>query len=382
MRKTGKLYDALGLTPVINAYGHPTTIGGNTPSKSVQAAMQDALTDYVEMGELMQTVGDRIAEMLDVEAALVTSGAAAALTVAAAAAMTGDDIAKMERLPDTSGMPRDFIIQRQLRVIYDKSLETAGGRLIQVGEENGTIEEHIVSAIGPNTAGIHYLAGGLYDDPDTRNDSVHIRDIIRIAHDRDLPVIVDAAGQVYPTDRLSKWAQMGADAVAYGAKYFGGVNGSGLLVGKKELIEAARDNSFIGFETKKIRTIGRPMKLDRQSVVAVYVALQEWLSMDHETRIIGYEKQLTPIQESISDIPGVHLAIFPEGGLMEGLRVTVDPRIRGITAQQVIERLNQGKPKILVRVDKVPESFIVRIQTVREGDEMIIAERLRGILKS
>ncbi|MDA1189107.1 MAG: hypothetical protein O2854_05450, partial [Chloroflexi bacterium] len=166
MRKTGKLIEELGLTPVINALGHPTTIGGNTPSPSVQAAMQDILTDYVEMGELMEAVGERIAEMLGVEAALVTSGAAAALAVGAAAAMTGNDTAKMEQLPDTTGLPNEFVIQRQLRVIYDKAIEIAGGKLVEVGEEDGTTEEHITSAINSNTAGIHYLAGGLYDNPE------------------------------------------------------------------------------------------------------------------------------------------------------------------------------------------------------------------------
>ncbi|MBM3945612.1 MAG: hypothetical protein FJ317_09035 [SAR202 cluster bacterium] len=343
--------------------------------------MQDALSDYVEMSELMEAVGERVAEMLGVEAALVTSGAAAALSVGAAAAMAGNDVKKIEQLPDTTGMPNEFIIQRQLRVIYDKAIEIAGGKLVEVGKPDRTTEDDIAAAIGPQTAGIHYLAGGLYDDPDKRTDSVHLRDVVRIAHERGLPVIVDAAGQVYPTERMSKWAQLGADGVAYGAKYFGAVNGSGLLVGKKSFVEAARDNSFIGFEAKKIRSIGRPMKLDRQSVVAVYVALKEWLTMDHESRIMGYERRLKPVREALTGLDGVRLSSFPEGSLMEGLRVTVDAKAAGMSAKDVVERLKAGKPKIWVREDRAPNSFIVRIQTVREGDEAIIADRLREILQ-
>jgi L-seryl-tRNA(Ser) seleniumtransferase len=392
MRKTGRIYEELSITPVINALGHPTAIGGNTPSPAVRAAMEDALADYVEMAELMEVVGDRIAKMLGVEAALVTSGAAAALSVGAAACMTGADVKKIEQLPDTTGMPNEFIIQRQLRVIYDRALEIPGGKLVQVGEADGTRPEHIEAAIGPRTAGFHYLAGGLYDDPDKRTDSVHLRDVIRIAHARGLPVVVDAAGQVYPTERLSKWAQMGADLVAYGAKYFGALNSSGILVGKRELVQAARDNSFIGFEAKKIRAFGRPMKLDRQSVVATYVALREWLTMDHEARIHGYERRLAPIQAKLGGLPGVRLARFPEQGLMEGLRVIVDPKAAKMTAQQVVQKLKEGKPKIWVRQfagdpgscrarqDTGDDSFIIRIQTVRESDEDIIADRLKALL--
>ena len=382
MSGTSGLYRELGVRPVINALGHPTTLGGNTPSEAVREAMEEATTDYVEMIDLMDAVGERIADMLGVEAAMVTPGCAAALSLGAAACITGADLEKMERIPDVTGMPHEFIIQRQLRVIYDRALTIPGGRLVEVGEEDGTLPEHIEAAIGPDTAGIHYLAGGLYDHPDTRTDSVSLEKVIEIAHSNGLPVIIDAAGQVYPTDRLSRYPQMGADLVCHGAKYFGAINSSGLLTGKKELIDIARDHSFIGFETKHIRSFGRTMKMDRQSVVAVYAALREWLSTDHEERLNRYDVRLAPVRQTLEGIEGLDAVDFPGTGLVEGLRIRIDPQKAGRSAEDVVNELRGGDPKIWVREDDERGSFIIRMTTVEEGDEAVIADRVREIVAS
>ena len=175
--------------------------------------------------------------MLDVEAALITSGCAAALAVGAAAIMTGQDVAKIEQIPDVSGMRHEFIIQKQLRVKYDRSMSIPGGKLVEVGNIEETTADHIEEAIGPNTAGIHYLAPG-----DRLPGALPIEEVIRIGQAHNIPIIVDAAGEVYPTSLLSDYVKMGADLVAYGAKYFGSVNSSGILTGKKDLVMAARMN--------------------------------------------------------------------------------------------------------------------------------------------
>lgn len=380
-----QVFKELGIEPIINAHGHPTTIGGNNPSEAVKEAMNDASVDYVKMSELVEVTGKRIAEMLDVPAAMVTPGCASALALGAAACITRNHPDRMEQIPDTTGMPNEFIIQRQLRVIYDKALTIPGGVLVEVGDEDGTTEAHIEAAISERTAGIHYLAGGLYDDPDereTRTDIVPFRRIVDLAHDHDLPLIVDAAGQVYPTDRLSLYARGGADLVGYGGKYFEGLNTSGLLLGaNEELVHMAYRHSFIGFEYEHARMFGRSMKMDRQTVVATYVALREWLTTDHEARLTGYEQRLTAnVRPTLANLAGVEVRDFPEHGLPEGLRVVIDPVVAGMSAADVERELAEGKPRIHVRTDGVPDSFIIRMQTVDEGDEMIIAERIRQIL--
>jgi D-glucosaminate-6-phosphate ammonia-lyase len=385
MTATSELFAELGIEPIINAHGHPTTIGGNNPSTAVKAAMEDVSGQYVKMSELVEVTGERIAEMLGVPAAMVTPGCASALALGAAACITRNHPDRMEQIPDTTGMPNEFIIQRQLRVIYDKALTIPGGVLVEVGDDDGTTEAHIEAAITERTAGIHYLAGGLYDDPDereTRTDIVPFRRLVELAHSHDLPLIVDAAGQVYPTERLSLYARGGADLVGYGGKYFEGLNTSGLLLGaNEELVHMAYRHSFIGFEYEQARMFGRSMKMDRQTVIATYVALREWLTTDHEARLTGYEARLDAhVRPVLTPIPGVTVSDFPSRGLLEGLRVTIDASVAGMSAAELEHQLAEGSPRIHVRADEVPDSFIIRIQTVDEGDEKIIAERIRQII--
>ena len=368
------IYEELGVKPVLNAQGNRTLLGGNTPSATVRALMDEAEEYYANMGELMDRVGEKIADMLGVEAALVTSGTAAALAVGAAAYMTGTDVERIEQIPDVTGMPHEFIIQRQLRVKYDRCMTIPGGKLVEVGDIEETRAEQIEAAIGPNTAAIHYLAPG-----DRNPGGLPLEEVIRIGHAHDIPIIVDAAGQVYPTENLSKYVKMGADLVAYGAKYFGAVNSSGMLTGRADLVEAARMNSFIGFEDSPLRTFARPMKVDRQEVIAVYAALREWLTMNHEDRFAAYEARISTLRAHLSGIPNIRLTNFPEQGPGEGLRVTVDAEKLRKTASEVVMELRAGNPSIWVR-EQEDSSFIIRMPTLKEGGERVIAERLREIL--
>ena len=380
------IYEDLGLRPVLNAQGNRTLIGGSTPAASIQELMTEAGEDYVDMGELMDSVGERIADMLGVESALVTSGCAAALAVGAAACMTGNDTEKIERIPDVSGMPHEIIIQRQLRLRYDRCMTIPGAVLMEVGEVEGTRPEHLEAAIGPDTAAIHYLAPG-----DRTPGALSLEEVIRIGHSHDVPIIVDAASMVYPVEGLSKYVNMGADLVAYGAKYFGAVNSSGMLTGKKELVDIARMHSFIGFESSDVRSFGRPMKLDRQEVIAVYAALREWLTMNHEDRFAAYEVRIAAFREALKGISNIELADSPDDGPAIGLRVTIDGEKAGKTAAEVSKELRAGNPSIWVasgsagHPDGYPpgeDSIIIRVPTLKEGGEQVIAQRLREILST
>ena len=377
------IFQELGVRPVLNAMGNRTLLGGSTPSEGVRALMEEAEEYYVDMGELMDAVGERIAGMLGVEAALVTSGCSAALAVGAAACMTGNDGEKIDRIPDVAGMPHEFIIQHQLQSRYDRCMTIPGGRLVVVGDTEETRPEHIEAAIGPSTAGIHYLA------PGNRPGALPLDTVISIAHSHNLPVVVDAAGEIYPTDKLSRYVKMGADLVAYGAKYFGSVNSSGILTGRKDLIDVARTHSFIGFESTQSRSFGRPMKVDRQEVIAVYAALREWLTMDHEARFAAYEARISELRAGLADIPNIQLATYPEQGPPEGLLINLDSEKLGKTAADVSAELRAGNPSIWVRAptgghpDYYPPGenyFVVRMPTLKEGGEEVIAERLKQIV--
>jgi L-seryl-tRNA(Ser) seleniumtransferase len=369
------IFEELGVRPVINAQGNRTLLGGGTPSPEIRALMDAAEDYYVNMSELMDAVGVRIADMLDVDAALVTSGCSAALAYAAAACMTGDDVDRIERIPDTQDMPNEIIIQRQLRVKYDRCMTIPGGRLVEIGSEEHTTVEDLEAAIGSQTAAIHYLAPG-----DRSPGALPLETVIEVGHANGIPIIVDAAGQVYPTDLLSRYVKMGADLVAYGAKYFGSVNSSGLLTGTGELVNIARSHSFVGFEASPIRSFGRPMKVDRQEVVAVFGALRAWLTMNHEDRFAAYEARVSTLRSGLTGISGVSLEYLADDGPVEGLTVVVDPDTVGMTGADVVEELRGGNPSIWVREFDSGDRFAIRLLTLSEGAEEIIIDRLRQIL--
>ena len=369
------IFDELGVRPVLNAQGNRTLLGGGTPSDTVKTLMDSIEDYYVNMGDLMDSVGSRISEMLGVEGALVTSGCAAALAYAAAACMTGDDVDRIEQIPDTTGMPNEIIIQRQLRIKYDRTMSVPGGKLIEIGDEDQTTVEQLEEAIGPNTAAIHYLAPG-----DRNPGALPLEQVIDIGHNHDIPIIVDAAGEVYPTDKLSSYVKSGADLVAYGAKYFGAVNSSGILTGRKDLVSVARSHSFIGFEDSPVRSFGRPMKVDRQEVVAVYGALREWLTMNHEDRFASYEVRIDTMRNELPQFEGVTFSDYPPDAPAEALMLTIDPEKAGKSAQDVIDELKDGNPSIWVRELPEEKSLAIRMLTLKEGGEHVIAQRLREIL--
>ncbi len=371
------IWDDLEVRRVLNACGNRTLLGGNEPAPEVREAMAELDDYYVDMSELIDSASEKVAELLGAEAALITSGASAALAVGAAGIMTGADEDKIDRIPDTTGMRNEFLIQRQLRVKYDRCITAAGGKLIEIGGEDGTRPEHLEEAIGPGTAGIHYLAPG--DSPGC----LSIEQVIEIAHGKGIPVIVDAAGQVYPTENLSKYADMGADLVAYGAKYFGAVNASGVLSGKKEYVAAARLNSFINFESTTARNFARTMKLDRQSVVAVYAALRRWLTMNHEDRFAAYEVQLSNLRSQLAGIPGISFEHAGDGPT-DSLVLHVDPEVVGKTAHQVLDEMRNGTPSVWANSTEDfgdrPGGMVLSMRTLKPGQETLVAERMREIL--
>ena len=372
------IYDQLGVTPVINARGNYTTLGGSSFSPAIRRAMEEANRYFVDMQTLQDRAGQAIADLLGAEAALVTPGAAAALALGTAACITGLDGTKMERLPDTAGMKRDVLIQRGHRYHYDHCVTIVGARLVEVGDDAGTGPEQLAAALGPDTAAILFPA-----HLDGEAGTVPLAEVIRLARERGVPTLVDAAGQVFPLERMQGYAAQGCDLVCFGSKYFGGPNSAGILCGTghgRELVAAAALQSFIGYETSGHRTFGRPLKLDRQEIVAVVVALREWLTMDHEARLRRDADKASAIARHLEGIPHVTAGMQAESGPARWvdraarLRVDVDPR-GGRTAAQVAEALAQGNPSILLHVEG--DALVLAVATLWDGDEQIVGRRLR-----
>ncbi len=321
---TDALYASLGARPVINAAAALTILGGSRLSPGVRAAMDAANRSYADMKGLLDTSGRVIADMLGVEAAYVTSGAAASLTLSMAACLTREHPEYLERLPHADGIPNQVLVQQNSRQKYDQCLRFPGAHIVEVGDADGLTMQQLAEAIGPETAAVHYFAQS------TSPGTPSIEAVVETAHAAGLPVIVDAAGMTYPIDNMRRFARAGADLVCYAAKYFDGPHSTGLIVGRKELVDLAATNGFVGFETSGTYTIGRPMKVDRQEIFACVVALREWLAMDHEARLSRYAADCETILNAVRGLP--NLAAFrisdfeaPSPSTREGVRIVILP---------------------------------------------------------
>jgi L-seryl-tRNA(Ser) seleniumtransferase len=371
---TPGLYEQLGIRRIINARGNVTVLGGSTISPAVQAAMDEANARFVDMAELLEKSGRWIASMLGAEAALVTSGCFAALVQGAAAIMAGRDAARVAQLPDATGMRDEFLLQKSMRYRYDRAVTVPGGRLVEVGGDQGTTAEQLEAAIGPRTAGILYFAR-----EEGVNGTLRIPDVVRIARRHGVAVLADAAAEVHPLERMTWLAgRSGIDLVCFGAKYFGSVQSTGVLCGRQDLVEAAYMHGFIGYETYENRAIGRGYKVDRQEIAATVVALREWFAADHAARFAQQERRIQTIARALEGLPGVTAEpTWPRQGASMQLRVSLAPASR-VTISAVEQRLREGTPSIWVRVDGDVMNIVVH--TLQDGEDAIVGERLRQVL--
>lgn len=374
MNDAQQLYAAMGATPVINALGERTMLGGSSPAPAVLDAMQTAGRYYVDMDELLVSTGDLVATWLQCEAALITPGCAAALLVGTAACLTGTDAAKMDQLPDTTGLKSEIVIQKAQRYKYDRVVRLPGTRLVEAGSATGTTAAELVAAIGPNTAAV------LYPITDPPGDLVSIQDAIAIAHQHGVPIIVDAAYRVFPLEGLKQYTDWGADLVGYGGKYFGAPNSSGLLCGRKDLIDAARLHGFASFEKYEAKGIGRPLKIDRQEVIGVITALRLWLDMDHTQRHADAARRSRNLRAALEAVPHLELPADGDDIQMATLAVRPDTSALGKSVEDISNALQNGNPSIWLWTAN--DTLYFYMHTVVDGDETIIAQRLKEVLGS
>ena len=361
------LYADMGATPVINALGPRTLLGGSSPHPDIIAAMELAGRYYVDMDAFLASTGRIVADLLGAEAALITPGCAAALVLGTAACITGSDPEKMARLPDTTGMPNQVVIQKAQRYKYDRMVRLPGVTLVEAGTEQGTTADELAAAIGPQTAAL------LYPAIDNEAAIVPLDAAIDIAHARDVPVFVDAAFRVYPLDGLTRYIAAGADLVGYGAKYVGAPNSSGILCGRADLIAAAHLHSFACFETRDLEGVGRPLKIDRQEVVGVVVALRRWLAMDHDARNQRDTRRAEAVRQHLGELPHVQSSVNGPS-----LTLTLDEQALGQTAADIEEALRNGNPSVWLSA--APSQLHLSMPTVSDGDEELLAARVREVL--
>lgn len=382
----GDVYEKLGVRRVINAQANGTVLGGSTPPPEVRAAMEQANIGFVEMRELLVKSGEFIADVLGTEAAYVSAGCASALALSTAACVAGTDIEKIGRLPDTTGMKNEVVLQRKHRYSFDRCYTIPGCKLVWAGDDEGCTAQQLDDAIGPDTAAVAFFVQTDWDAS-----VVSLERAVEIAHGRGVPVIADAASQIYPLDYFRGCAQA-ADLVCFGAKYFGSTHSSGIVCGKKDLVDAVVAQGFISFHSDGNKAWGRAMKLDRQEIIGVVAALDRWFSMNHEDRIQQYEDRMAVIQKELRGVPGLSSDLISHKRLLGttrheanypgiSLQVVFDPKAIGKTGQQVAAELDAGNPRIWLFVEG-DDTLVINTHVLNEGEDKIIGERLHEVFSS
>jgi D-glucosaminate-6-phosphate ammonia-lyase len=369
----------LGARPVINAMGVYTSLGGSQISPGVWQAMSESNQSFVEMVVLMDGAGQYVADLLGAEAGRVTPGASSAIALMVAACMTGSEGARTEQLPDTTGMKDEVLLQKRQRYRFDRMIRHPGAKLVEVGDEDGTTAEQLRAAIGPQTACVFYPPH-LEGEPGT----LTLKECIAIAHEGGVPIVVDAAFKNYPTELMGSYTAAGADLVCFSAKYYGGPNTGGFVVGRRDLVAAVAMNDFTGFETGDYRYFGRPFKLDRQLVVGVVLALEEWLAMDHAARFADYVRKVDRLAAGLAGVTGI--AIEPACFTMEEtfqaepvncLLVRFLPE-SGTTPAELDAKLRAADPVIRSIVDQDFVALVVELMS--DDDAEIVIARVRAAL--
>lgn len=371
---TVNVYERLGVRRVINAWGVATELGGWTPSRKVMQAMERANDATVEMQDLLEKSGEFIADILGVEAAYITSGGAAAQALSIAACMAGVDPEKIARLPDTTGMKDEVVIQARNRYMFDRCYTLTGAAVVEAGDGGGTSESDLRDAIGPRTAAVAY-----YIQPPIDDAIVSLEDTVAIARSHGVPAVADACSQIYPLDYFRRCAQS-ADLVTFGAKYMGAPHSAGFVCGKRELIDAVSAQSFVSYHYDGGKAVGRAMKIDRHEIIGVVTAIEDWFTMDHEERILEYEARFADIVEAVQDLEGVATRRIEIHHYVPYVMVIdVDESIVGKSAVDVRAELDSGNPRIWV--DAVDGSLRVVVNCMTDEETRVVADRLRQALQ-
>ena len=356
----------LGVRPFINAAGTYTAMTASLMQPEVMEAINYASKHYVMLDDLHDKVGERIAKLVKSEAAMVTSGAASALTLGTAAVLTGSDRQKMVELPNLAGMKSEVIIQKSHRFGYDHAVRNCGVRLIEV-----ETREELERAVTPQTAMM------LFYNANNGVGKIRDEEFAQLGKKHGVPTLNDAAADVPPVENLWKYTGMGFDLVAFsGGKGIRGPQSAGLLLGRKHLIAAARLNA-----PPNGNTIGRGMKVNKEEMLGMMVALESYVERDHEKEKREFEKRADTIRTAAAAVPGVSAEVFvPDiANHVAHVRVSWDKSAVPLTPTAVVDGMRDGEPSIAIRSEG--DALVIGVWMMRQGEDKIVARRLRQALE-
>ncbi|CAN5616293.1 hypothetical protein BH23CHL5_BH23CHL5_13580 [soil metagenome] len=362
------IYSRMGVRTVINARGATTAVGGTLIDPRVIEAMGEAAQHFVDLEELNARVGERIAEITGAEAGYVTCGSCAAMVIAAAACIAGMDPYRIRRLPDSSGMPNEIIIHRSHRIDYDQMYSVGGGKMVEIGNALRTNEWELESAINPLTAAVVY-----HDSPNVGPGALAFDAVVRIAHDHDIPVIVDAASTLPPVDHLRRWIRWGADLVVYsGGKGIRGPQDSGMLAGRSDLIAAARANG------NPHPSVGRGMKVSKEAMVGLWTAIDLFMQADHDAEFRNHQAQAHQLCDVLSERADVSCTINENWDEWPAPIVTAHPVGQAWTSGEIASKLMKSDPPI--HCNDEHGGLMFNSHCLQDGDVDQILNRLTALL--
>ena len=373
-------FDELGVTRLINAAGTQTNLGGSLMPAEVVEAMASASRSFVDMHELHLAAGRRIAELIGAPAAHICGGASAGIALMACACMTGSDVSRIRRLPNTSGMKSVFAVQKPHRSPFDRALLLTGGTFLEVDP----LEEELEKALQGGVVALFHTEAWFCP-----RGFVPLDKAAQLAHRFGVPVIVDAAAELPPVSNFTTFLDQGADLVTFsGGKAIQGPQGTGSIVGRPELVEACRLNDC------PFASVGRSMKVSKEEVAGLVEAIKLYAAKDHAAEEKIWEERVYGMLEILRDVPLVEAARQMPRGMGQLIPHVVlgwDPQEVGWTYEDLVEALLRSEPAIAVQLvdpsDDEGTDFAfpeIRIHphTLRDGEAAIVANKVRTLFES
>lgn len=369
-----KFYQSLGVAPVVNAATTFTALGGSLMPEVVLDAMRSAAGSFIDMHELHLAAGSRLAELTHNQAAYVTAGCGAAMVLSILAARNRGKPGTLSVLPGHDRAPHEVIMHAAHRIPYDVMVQLAGGTIHQIGNIQQTFAWELEHAITDRTAAVLYVAGSHLPQV-----ALPLADVVEIAHRHDIPVIVDAAAQLPPVQNLWRFTRdLGADVALFsGGKALRGPQASGLMVGRPDLVEAARQNGA------PYQRLGRPMKAGKEEIAGLVAAVDRFVHLDHDLLQAQWRATVTTWATQLAAQPGVR--VNPEelneaGQPVPRLRVEITDRNR---AARLLAGLELARPRVAVLPDLangVARGFWLGPDLLQPGEDDLVLTTISTLL--
>jgi uncharacterized pyridoxal phosphate-dependent enzyme len=365
----GEIYRQLGVRPLINAAGTYTTLTGSLLAPEARAAMAEASRYFVPLVELQRAAGARIAKLLEVPAAMVTSGGAGSILLATAACIAGKDADKIRRIPDTAGMPNDVIMVREHRMGFDHACRAAGARIVEV-----QTPDDLARAINANTRMLFWVN---ISEP---RGKITAGQFLEAGKRAGVPVFNDAAAELPPAANLTALVTQGYDLVGFsGGKGLRGPQASGLLVGRADLVEAAHLNNNPAADT-----VGRTCKVGKEEIMGLVAAVEVYSRRNHEADMKLWHGFMQSIARDLKRVAGVTAEVFvppyPGAHPVPYLRVKWSETSVPLSYADCAKRLREGEPSIELNV--AADELTIASYLLNPGEERIVGWRLADVLSA